>query len=338
MWEQIDTLLERAPQPALRLHRVELLDARRRRAAGLPVPPALQAEEAEAVLRELAVRPLLARVRETVDGPLVLMKGPEVALDYPAPGLRRFGDLDLLAADPERAQAALLAAGFREILPADWFHDIHHLRPLWWPGLPLYVELHERPQWPAHVPAPATAELLEAAVPSRLGVAGVDALPPAAHAIALAAHDWAHQPLGRLGNLIDVAATLRRTTGAEADALARRWGCGRMWRTARRAAEALLEGDGRSSAAMLWARHLAPLRERTVFEWHAHRLLSPLWGRPAGTAAAGALAALAHDGRPLAGEASGVKARRTALALRQAGVPRSVHDLALDERAGGEAR
>jgi hypothetical protein len=320
MWDRIDSLLEHAPEARLHLHRVELLEARRRRAAGLPVGAALEAEEREALLREMAV---------------VLMKGPEVALDYPGARLRRFGDLDLLVADPRRAQAALLAGGFVEVGEPSVFEGIHHLRPLWWPGLPLCVEIHERAHWPDGLPAPPTEELLASAVPSRLGVAGIGTLEPAAHAIALAAHDWSHQPLGRLGNLIDVATALRRTTDAETDALARAWGCRRLWRTSRRAVGRLLEGDRRSAAVALWGRHLPALRERTVFEWHLHRLLAPVWGLPAPHATTGALASLAADGRPLPGEAASTKLRRTAFALREAGRPRSVHDLALEERGGG---
>ena len=338
MWDRIDTLLERAPEARLRLHRVELLEARRRRAAGLPVGAALLAEEREALMREMAVVPLLARVRSLVDGPLVLMKGPEVALDYPDPRLRRYCDLDLLVADPRRAQAALLDAGFLEVGEPSVFENIHHLRPLWWPGLPLCIEIHERAHWPDGVPAPPTEELLATAVPSRLGVPGLGALEPTAHAIALAAHDWSHQPLGRLGNLIDVAATLRRTTDEETDALAHAWGCHRLWRTTRRAVATLLEGDRRSAAVALWARHVPALRERTVFEWHLHRLLAPVWGLPAPRATGGALASLAADGRRLPGETAGTKLRRTTLALREAGVPRSVHDLALEERGGGPTR
>ena len=60
------------------------------------------------------------------------------------PGLRSFGDLDLLTDDAEAAQAALLAAGFQEVFEPEIYEDIHHLRPLWWPGLPLVVELHTR--------------------------------------------------------------------------------------------------------------------------------------------------------------------------------------------------
>jgi hypothetical protein len=77
------------------------------------------------------------------------------------------------------------------------------------------------------------------------------------------------------------------------------------------------------------------VRERTVFEWHLHRMLAPVWGLPAPRATGGALASLAADGRPLPGESPGAKLRRTAVALREAGRPRSVHDLALEERGGG---
>ena len=338
MWDRIDNLLERAPEARLRLHRVELLEARRRRAAGLPLGPTLEAEERAALLRQLAVVPLLTRVRGLVDGPVVLMKGPEVALDYPGACLRRYCDLDLLVADPRRAQAALMAAGFLEVGEPSLYEGIHHLRPLWWPGLPLCIEIHERVHWPDGLPAPPTEELLATAVPSRLGVPGIDTLEPAAHAIALAAHDWAHQPLGRLGNLIDVATALRHTTDAETDALARAWGCRRLWRTSRRAVGRLLEGDRSSAAVALWGRHLPALRERTVFEWHLHRALAPVWGLPVPHATTGALASLAADGRPLPGEAASTKLRRTAMALRAAGRPRSVHDLALEERAGVPTR
>ena len=122
MWDRVDQLLERAPHvEALRLHRVELLEARRRRAAGLELGPELRADEAQAIADELAALPLLERVRAAWDGPLVLFKGPELALDYPGPRLRRFGDLDVLTDDAEAAQAALLAAGFEEVCDPDLY-------------------------------------------------------------------------------------------------------------------------------------------------------------------------------------------------------------------------
>ena len=48
------------------------------------------------------------------------------------------------------------------------------------------------------------AELLELTQPSATGVPGLLAPVPAAHAVLLAAHSWAHAPLRRLLDLIDV--------------------------------------------------------------------------------------------------------------------------------------
>src|SRR5918998_6169000 len=141
-----------------------LLEARRRRASGLELGP-LARDEAAAAVCELAVIPLLARVRDAWDGPLVVHKGPEISLDYPGPGLRRFCDLDVLTDDAAGAQAALLAAGFREARQAESSGVMHHLCPLEWPGLPLTVELHARPNWVVGLPAPTSDELIAAAVP-----------------------------------------------------------------------------------------------------------------------------------------------------------------------------
>jgi hypothetical protein len=335
MWDRVDTMLERAPHAeALRLHRVELLEVDRRRRAGLDLGP-LAADHTMAIADELAAIPLLARVREAYDGQLVLFKGAEVALDYPAPRLRRFCDLDLIADDAERAQAALIAAGFEEVDDPEVYRDIHHLRPLWWPGLPLVVELHMRANWPTGIPGPSTEELLAAAVPSRVGVAGIDTLPPAHHTLALAAHAWSHQPLGRLGNLIDVAVMLERSDPAEVDALARRWGCTRMWRTTRAAIGSVLGGDRRSAGVALWARHLRGVRERTVFEWHVKDVMAPTWGLPKRRVPGALRRELLATGGLEGTETWRAKVSRAVLAVRNAGRARSEHDLALAARGAG---
>jgi hypothetical protein len=321
MWDRIDTLLATTPSPTavLRVHRVGLLEARRRRAAGLDVGPDLVADEARVAVNELAVPALLARVRAAYDGPLLQFKGPEVALDYGAPGLRSYGDIDLLTDDAKAAQAALIAAGFQEVFDEEIYEDIHHLRPLWWPGLPLVVELHSRANWPAGIPGPSTGELLAAAVPGRLGVPGISTLPPEHHTLVLAAHAWQHQPLGRLGNLIDVAVVLARADEAEIERLARRWGCTRMWHTTRRAVRALLHGEGRSAGLTLWARHLRRVRERTVFEWHVKDLLAPAWGQPG-----------ARVPSALVSEALRMDLKRSWKALRNARRPRSDYNRATE--------
>jgi hypothetical protein len=334
MWQRIDSLLEASSSPleVLRMHRVELLEARRRRTAGLPLEPDLVADETRAAVDEMAALPLLGRVRAAWDGPLLLVKGPEVALDYGAPGLRAYGDLDLLTDDAEAAQAALLAVGFQEVFDPEVYEDIHHLRPLWWPGLPLVIELHTRPNWPDGIPGPSTAELLAAAVPSRLGVDRVMTLPPEEHTLVLAAHAWQHQPLGRLGNLIDVAVTLERADKAEVDALARRWGCSRMWRTTRAAIGAVLEGERRSAGVALWARHLSDVRERTVLEWHIKDLLAPAWGLPPRAALTAVRAEVLATAGPDGSESWRAKLRRARTALGNARVARSAHDLVLEQR------
>ena len=182
------------------------------------------------------------------------------------------------------------------------------------------------------VPAPTTDELIASAVPSRLGVDGVAALPPAQHALVLAAHAWSHQPLGRLGNLIDVAVTLQRADESEVAALARRWGCRRMWRTTRAAIGAVLEGSGRSAAVALWARHLRGVREPTVFEWHVKSALAPVWGLPGTRVPAAVVSQARATAGPEAGEPWRSKLRRAGLALRNAGTARSEHNLALEAR------
>jgi hypothetical protein len=343
VWDRIDSLLARAPhEEALRLHRVELLEARRRRAAGLDVG-ALANDETTALLRDLALVPVLTCVREACDGPLVLLKGAEVSLDYPGPRLRRFCDLDLLTDDAPKAQAALLAAGFRESRQEESRGVRHHLCPLRLPGLPLTVELHSAPNWADGLPAPSAAELMASALPGRIGVDGVGMLAPAEHAILLAAHAWSHDQLGRLGNLIDVAVTLQRADESEVAALARRWGCGRLWRVTRGAIGAVLEGTGRSAAVAAWARHLGDVRDRTVLEWHAKELLAPVWGLPRRRVPGAVLAQLRVTAVPTRVERWPTKLRRARLAVAHAGAPRSDHLLALTSRGftstdGPEAR
>jgi hypothetical protein len=333
VWEQIDTLLERAPHVrALRYHRLGLLEARRRRERGLKPHPELAGDEARAAAAELAVPALLARARAACQERLVLIKGPELALDYGGERRRPFGDLDLLADDAAAAQAALLAAGFQEVGDPSLYEDIHHLRPLWWPGLPLVIELHTTPKWVAALPDPPVAELLAVAVPSRLGVDGVETLPPAHHAVLLAAHAWAHEPLARLGHLLDIAVTLQRADAGEPAALARRWGVSRLWRTTHAAVQSVLAGDARSWAVACWGRHLLGARERTVLEVHAQRWLAPAWGVPFRHAPGEILRSLLGDVGREHSESWRAKLARTRLALANAGTARADHVLALEAR------
>ena len=90
---------------------------------------------------------LLTRVRAACDGPIVLLKGPEVAERYPQRA-RGYGDLDLLVPDGAHVQRALVQDGFREVPDPERFVGVYHLPPLILNGAPLALEIHEAPNWP----------------------------------------------------------------------------------------------------------------------------------------------------------------------------------------------
>ncbi|HWC25365.1 MAG TPA: nucleotidyltransferase family protein [Solirubrobacteraceae bacterium] len=338
IWSRAEELAERAPGPAdLRAHRLELVAAHRLRRRGDRPPAQLRDAERLAAVAALAAPVVLARARAAYDGPLVLMKGPEIAARYPDPALRPFWDVDLLVDDAPAAQRALLDAGFA--LAGRWPEvELHHGWPLTWPGLPIGVELHSAAHWPELLPAPPAAELLACAVPARCA-GGVATLAPAQHTLVVAAHSWAHAPLACIGQLVDVALLAREADERELDALARRWGCARMWRTTRSAIDALLLGTRPPSAAMrLWARHLRAARERMLLEHHVEQLASPLWGASPPRAAHASARMLARRARPMGGETWARKLFRLRRAFANAGLRHSEHFARLppeDRHLGG---
>ncbi len=129
----------------------------RRAGAGRPGwTPAPGGDEGLGAAGDLAADPAAhARPRRRGTGRWLLIKGPEVALDYPGPRLRRVPR----PRPPDgrrRARAGRAARRrLREVDDPENYRDIHHLRPLWWPGLPLVVELHSRPKWPDGLAAAA---------------------------------------------------------------------------------------------------------------------------------------------------------------------------------------
>ena len=139
-----------------------------------------------------------------------------------------------------------------------------------------------------------------------------------------------------VGIALDVAVTRARADDAELAALARRWGCARMWRTTLTAMRSVLEDEGRSAGVALGARHLPAVRERTVFEAHVQELLAPLWGLPPGRAPALVRGAMASTAGRSGAEPWRAKLRRARTALGNAGMARSEHDLVLDARGLGE--
>jgi len=281
LWRAVDRLLAQAEIDGIVAHQLGPLAAYRLEQLGQPVPPELQAQARMARLATVTASPLLRRVRDLVDGPLLLAKGAEIANLYPGRA-RTFGDLDLLAVEGRALHQALKEDGFVEPdYPEYDFTDYRHLHPLRKRNVWLFVEIHVQPIVPSGYRPPPLAEVVEAAVPSALGVDGISAPHPVHHALMVAAHGWDdHTPLGSLRDLVDVAAVAQQVSERELEQTARRWGMEGIWRTTWRAADALLADRRPSAAVALFGRHLADVRERTVFEEHAQRWLSPFWEFP----------------------------------------------------------
>ncbi len=264
----------------------------------------------------------------------MLFKGPEVARLYP-PGGRAFSDLDLLSPRAEAAQRELLDAGFRE----DQLGIVatYHLQPVIWETFPLEVELHHQFKWPASVRRPPLGEIVEACVPSGVGVEGVLAPRPAHHALILAAHSWEHRPLRLVRDLLDVALVSAEADEGELERTAAAWGLGPLWRTTRSAVACLFEDGPRPVSLRTWARHLPTVRDRTVIESHLERWMSPFWDRPFGRALANIPAVLAREVRPLPGEGWRDKLGRTVTAMWSPTTPLGRRDADLDgaSRTGG---
>jgi hypothetical protein len=333
-WPAVDALIDRAPDlAALRAHRLHLLAAARWRAQGRSLPPQLADAERAASLGVMLAVAVLERVRRDYDGRIVLFKGFEIAQAYPSPSLRPFVDVDLLVDDAERAQAMLLAAGFEEVGDPLLYEDIHHLRPLVAPGLPLAVELHHEPKWPERIETkPALAELLDAAVSSATGIDGIEALSPVHHGIVVAAHAWAHEPLRCLSDLLDVHLIVADQAD-EARAAATTWGLGKVFDATLRTADNVFAGERLPPGLRPYGRHLEGGRERTVVESHLSKWLAPLWELPGYAGVRATRHAVLDDLRPWPGEGWRPKWRRIVAAVRRAGTPRRVHEALLGDQA-----
>ena len=176
-------------------------------------------------------------------------------------------------------QRALLAAGFVEIGDPALYEDIHHLRPLALPELPLSIEVHMRPKWPTAHP-PRVRRARRGRGPGRRSrIPGVLAPSPAHHAVLLAAHAWEHDPLSRVGSLADIAALALECGSDEAAQVAARLGRRAPVAATARTIDEVLLGGARPLRTAIWRRHLHEARERTVFEVHVERLVGPVAAR-----------------------------------------------------------
>jgi len=334
-WQRVDGLIDRSPGiAALRSHRLHLLAASSWRARGIPLPPGLAAAERAAAVATMVSPLVLQQAREAYDGRIALFKGLAVARHYPAPTSRPFGDLDLLVDDAPRAQAALLAAGFEEIGEPELYRDIHHLRPLQAPGLPVPIELHHTVKWVGGAGAsPPTHELLAGGVDGVTGIDGILVLAPADHVVCLAAHAWAHEPMLRAGDLLDVLLVAGSADRALILRRAQKWNIDGIVGATLRVADALY-GCARTPLLLrALTRHLPELRERTVFESHVTRVAAPLFEHQGAAGIGEAVRALLAAVRPSDGEPWREKVGRVAEALARAGAPRREHEELLGDRA-----
>jgi hypothetical protein len=332
LWTRLDGLLERAPRHSdLRFHGLDQLAARRRRVPDEPRFEESAAAERTAVATSLIAPLVLQKLLAVLDEPVVLMKGPEVALWWQCPLARSFRDLDVLVLDSKATWHKLRNAGFQPTGDPALYVGIHHLRPLVWPGLPLAVEIHHEPKW-IESAAPPTAELLRTAVPSATGVPGLLALEPARHAVVSAMHAWAHVPLGRLSHLVDVAALAQAADRDELARIARSWDVERVWRTTQATIDSLFGERRRPLAGQIWARHLWGARERTVLERHLERWLGPFSALPPGQAAAATRDNLRHQFTLADGETRPQMIRRSARAAADAFKRLSEHDDSTSKR------
>lgn len=280
VWSSVGRWIDASPSvEALQRHRIGLLAVRRLRETGHAVPEDLLREERDASVVAMTAPMVLARVRELVEGPVVVFKGLEVAALYHDPVLRcSFHDIDLLVPDAPAAQAALVSGGFTPLGEPGEYRDLHHLQPLAMPGLPVIVEVHHHPKWLRWSPPIDPAGLFAAAEPSRTGIDGVTRLAPAHHALVVAAHAWSNSPLSRLRDLLDIHLIAREAGPGEVAAAARAWNMERVWRTTREAAASMLDPSARVPWSLrTWARGLRAADVPRRSEALTRPALSPFW-------------------------------------------------------------
>jgi Uncharacterised nucleotidyltransferase len=323
LWAAVDDLLAKAEPDGILYHGLGALGAKHLRKHDRPVPEELLREERAAAIFTAMAGPTLRRVRDSCDGQLILIKGAELARLYPSGG-RAFSDIDLLTPEPHAVQNSLLAAGF-EVDHAGVVAT-YHLQPLIHPTLPLEVEVHGQVKWPARLRRPPLGDVVEASVPSGLGIDGILTPSPAHHALILAGHSWEHSPLRNLRDLLDIAVVSANVAESELDETAVAWRLGPLWKTTKGAIEAVFFGGRKTFPLRSWAKQIDEVRDRTVMENHLEHWLSPYWGYPLSAALADTVRVAREEFGPLPDETWGSKLRRSTTALRNARLTVGRHD------------
>lgn len=217
---------------AARHHRIAPLTHVRLREAAPAVAELLREDRDAAKSLHIGAGMLLAQVHRTLgDVPWVVFKGPVLSeLAHPVPGLRRYGDLDLLV-DPRSLRettARLQAAGWVVADYEDMLRNPQTPGEMHWytpAGIP--VDLH----WSMinmavrrrlfDVP---TVDILERRTPVRIGLGEAWTMEPADMIVHVSLHA-ALTGANKLGWLLDVDQLARRTTDWAAVARrAREWG------------------------------------------------------------------------------------------------------------------
>ncbi|MEZ4532144.1 MAG: nucleotidyltransferase family protein [Thermomicrobiales bacterium] len=328
LWTALDRIIATAPDAsALRIHGLGQIAAWRMRQRGEPVPPDIERLALGAAYASVTAAPLLQKVVDILQEPVIVLKGPEVAHLYPERALRTYGDLDILVADLPSAEQKLIASGFAELLPGKKVDGHHHDSPLGFGLLALNVELHRDPGWLRWLTPPSDRELFGMAVPSVTGVANAFALPPEQLALYLASHAWRHGPYTSLIHMVDIELLRQQTDPVELHALARRWGIEKVWRSICAMNDWYIyqEGTTPGSVHRWWARHLDDTRERTLME-----MFLASWGRGlAAPTLPEQIETVTHDVRfsftVHSWQSRRQKMRRIALAARRSMRPASQH-------------
>lgn len=340
LWEAVDGLVDRCPEPEnLRGHRLQLLAAKRWRETGRSVPEVIVLDELQAFVRMRAAHRILADLGAAYDGPVMVLKGLEIAAYYPAPELRVVTDLDVLVEDAERAYEAAVAAGFHPVgYDERYYAAEHHVRPLVHPDdRTIVLEIHRRPNWVPWALAPSAPELIASGAPSRLGVPGLLAPPPEQHAVLAAVHSWNDTPLRRVGDLLDVLALLQHAPDEAADEIAARWGVAGVWQTTVSGARTVILSQSAPWWLSRFASDLLEIRDRTVFENHLRTWMGPLLALPLRGAIVELGYVLHSELVPQEGESWGNRARRIWAAARNLNRANREHLEVMGTRPGGAA-
>lgn len=307
-WAQVATwLIDVDDEPMLASQGLAPLRAGLRHVAGRDLTPSDREALHQAATAFVTQLALLERIHALDVGPVVVLKGPEMASRYPHPSWRRSGDLDLFAADAPEVQRRLLAGGFEPAEEELAFRNLHHLVPLQLPGFRVAVEVHHGLGWPAGAREPPPAAVVATAVPAWSDDRFL-ALPAELALAHQLQHAWHAVPFGTVRDAVDLVALRDRCDPGRLERDLRSSGLWRLWTATERVAEHALgvTGASRPLVPRVVARPLLGRRDETM------RLVVPrrFLGLGLTTGPRFAARSLAGDVRRVRADRSAVRAAR----------------------------